>query len=611
MITPTEYLDMILTLPDLKQPAVSDDGAWVAWTWLRAGPAADVYAAPTDGSTPPLRLTDTPENTWVVSWTPDSRSVIVQQDRSGNERMQLFRIDLDRPLVMQPLTDPEPNYYIRGGELDPQGRWLIYGANYDAATGEEIEPTWIYRHDLETGERRPLARPDQGGFIMPALSPDGAHVLYPRMDLHPAGQQYWLVDSEGQHDREILNFGADVKVEAAWFPDSRRVLVLAETHTHQRLGVWELDASEVCWLLDDPARNIEDAFVPRGSDQIVVVEMYQARVRCSLLDPTTGEETAMPDIPGDLLLLAPVGNGAWVGHYTSSRQPSDIVRLALDNVRPEAFRSISRIWQRTCLTAADFTPAEDIRWQSVDGLEIQGWLFRATPPIAGTIVYIHGGPTAHTRDKIYPDLQFFVRQGFHVLAPNYRGSTGFSLAFREAIKEHGWGRLEQEDIRTGIESLIAAGIAVPGGVGITGTSYGGYSSWHAITHYPPEIIAAAAPICGMTDLIVDYDTTRPDLRPYSEEMMGGSPAQVPERYHERSPIHYVNQIQGHLLIVQGLHDPNVTPENVHAVITALEEAQVSYELLTFDDEGHGILKPKNEKVLYQRLAAFFARTLHG
>ena len=69
----------------------------------------------------------------------------------------------------------------------------------------------------------------------------------------------------------------------------------------------------------------------------------------------------------------------------------------------------------------------------------------------------------------------------------------------------------------------------------------------------------------MTDLVVDYYATRPDLRPYSEEMMGGSPEEVPDIYRERSPIEFVNNIRGRLLIVQGLKDPNVTPDNVHAV----------------------------------------------
>ncbi len=111
----------------------------------------------------------------------------------------------------------------------------------------------------------------------------------------------------------------------------------------------------------------------------------------------------------------------------------------------------------------------------------------------------------------------------------------------------------------------------------------------------------------MTDLVVDYETTRPDLRPYSEEMMGGTPAQVPERYHERSPIHSVANIRGRLLIVQGLRDPNVTPENVRAVRGALEQAGIPYELLTFEDEGHGISKPKNQRTLLPRLLEFFAQ----
>ena len=135
-------------------------------------------------------------------------------------------------------------------------------------------------------------------------------------------------------------------------------------------------------------------------------------------------------------------------------------------------------------------------------------------------------------------------------------------------------------------------LAEPGRVGITGTSYGGYSAWWAITHFEPEIVAAAAPICGMTDLAIDYYATRPDLRPYSEEMMGGSPEHVPDRYRERSPINFVKNIKGELLIVQGLKDPNVTQDNVHAVAKALQRENVPYELLTFEDEGHSIARPR-------------------
>lgn len=599
------YLDAVLALPRLVRPLVSPDGRWVAWTWFGVGPVADVYAAPTDGARSPLRLTTGQENTTLVSWTPDSRAVLVARDQGGDERAQLLRVALDHPLETRPLTVPNPNYYLRGGELHPNGRWLVYGANVDAATGREIEPTWVYRHDLTTGARLPLTRPQRGGSGRPRLSPDGAAVLYTRADRHPAGRQVWLVDIDGHDDRELFNFGPDVKVSASWFPDSERVLVLAEAGTHRRLGVWTRGSGDPRWLLDDPARNIEQAFVPYGSDRIVVVEVAAARTRCALLDPLTGDETPLPATPGDLLPLAPVDDGEWVWQYASARQPTDVVRATPRDPDPGRFVSLSRVWERTPLGPDDLAPAEDFRWRSDDGLAIQGWLYRPRGEARGTIVYVHGGPTSHSQDRLNPQIQFFVRAGFTVLDPNYRGSTGFGLAYREAIKADGWGGREQDDIRAGIEALIAAGIAQPSKVGITGTSYGGYSSWCAITRWPPALVAAAAPVCGMTDLVVDYETTRPDLRPYSEEMLGGSPTTVPDRYRERSPIHYVENIRGRLLIVQGLRDPNVTPENVRAVETALGRAGVPYELLTFEDEGHGIAKPKNQRMLYARLARFF------
>jgi pimeloyl-ACP methyl ester carboxylesterase len=617
-MTPEEYLDAILTLPDISDynPKVSPDGSWVAWTWFQVGPAADVFAVPADGSIAPIRLTETPDNTILVSWTPDNRGVIVEQDKDGNERAQLFRIDLERPLEMVPLTEAEPDYYIRGGQLHPNGRWLVYAANFDITTGEEIEEAWVYRHDLQTGARIPLAKPLKSCYSVPQLNLQGTHILYFRKDLHPAGYQTWLVDIDGREDREILNFGPEVKTYAQWFPDGQRALIWAETPTHRRLGVWELASAKIRWLLDDPDRDIETSFVPHGTDQAVVVQNQLGCTHCSLLDVKTMAEIGLPEIPGHLIPLGPVPitpnlsptgreESEWIGFYASSRQPTDLVRFPLGDPRPEKFTSLTGVWERTQLTPNDLTQATDFSWHSVDEMEIHGWLYRPKGEAKGTVVYIHGGPTWHSQDWINAQIQFFAAQGLNVLDVNYRGSTGYGLPFREAIKEDGWGGREMEDIRTGIAALIKAGIAQEGRVGITGTSYGGYSSWWAITHFPPHLVAASAPICGMTDLVVDYETTRPDLRPYSEEMMGGSPSQVPERYLERSPINFVENIRGKLLIIQGAQDPNVTPKNVADVVQRLDQAAIPYEVLTFEDEGHGISKTENQRLLFIRLQAFF------
>jgi len=601
------YLDALLSVPALSGPEVSPDGRWVAWSWSRVGPAADVFAAPTDGAAPPVRLTASAEgDTAVASWTPEGEAILVTQDTDGDERARLYRVRLDAPGVMEPLTGPEPNYYLGGGQLHPNGRWLFYSANLDAESAEETEEDRLYRHDREGGGLLMLARPERGSIPVPELNPQGTHVLYTRGELHPAGQQAWLVDVEGRGDREILNFGDTAKVSASWFPDGSRVLFLAEAGLYRRLGVWSVDDEEVRWLIDDPERNVEEAFVPPNGGPVVVIEVEGAGIRASLLDAATGAESAPPGLSGNVVPLAPVAGG-WVCKRYDARHPVDLVRLGEDG-EPA---SITGLPGRADLDPSQLAVAEDFRWRSVDGLEIQGWLYRASGGGAGTVVLVHGGPTSRAEDRFNAQVHYLVARGFHVLAPNYRGSTGFGLPYQESIKEDGWGGREQEDIRTGIEALIEAGVATPGRVGITGTSYGGYSAWWAITHLPPELVAASAPICGMTDLVIDYHATRPDLRHYSEEMMGGTPGEVPDRYRERSPINFVENIRGKLLIVQGMQDPNVTPGNVDVVVRALGSEGIPYDLLTFEDEGHGISRPWNLKVLYPRLANFFEKALDG
>jgi len=316
-------------------------------------------------------------------------------------------------------------------------------------------------------------------------------------------------------------------------------------------------------------------------------------------------------LPGNLLPFGQSPDGAWLSQYYSATSPAELVRLPLETKSPHDLVSLTRVWDQTGLSPEQLVPAEDFRWHAADGLEIQGWLYRASPNPKQALIYIHGGPTYHSENRLNPELQYFISRGFNVLDVNYRGSTGFGLKFRNAIRQDGWGGREQVDISTGAQALIQAGLAEPGKVGVTGTSYGGYSSWFLITHSSPEIIAAAAPICGMTDLVVDYNTTRPDLRPYSEEMLGGRPDQVPERYHQRSPINFVQDIRGKLLIIQGALDPNVSPENVRQVRQRLEANAIPYTLLVFEDEGHGIGKPANQEQLYPQLADFFEQALRS
>jgi dipeptidyl aminopeptidase/acylaminoacyl peptidase len=598
------FLERLLDLPTIYSAGLSPDGTQLAWIWAKLAPTTQLWLQPADGSTSPRCLVDDGLDCDYFIWARDGKSIIVGQSNGGDERITLLQVFLDsRPA--RRLTPEAPDYYIHGGQLLSDNRTLVYAANVDAENGEEIEAALIYTHDIETGAKSVIARPEKAAFMWPLVSPDDKYVLYERKDLDPAGTQLWLAAIDGSFDREIINVGAKAKADGAWSPDGRHVVVAAEGKPHRRIGLWHLADGKTDWLVDDPHRNVEDAVWLRRTEQVVIEEVCAARTHMSFLDPATHVETAFAPGPGTYDPIGLTADGHWIAWHYDAQTPPRLLRLGRA-VPYQAAGLLAQHPTRPGIDATELVAAEDYRWRSVDGLEIQGWLYRTKEPTRGTILLVHGGPTHHDEDAYDPEIQYYLACGFHVLTPNYRGSTGFSLAFEESIKAEGWGGKEQEDIRKGAEALIRDGIARKGKVGITGTSYGGYSSWWAITHFPTDTIAAAAPICGMTDLVVDYETTRPDLRPYSEEMMGGSPATAPQRFHDRSPIHFVGDIKGKLLIVQGENDPNVTPQNVTDVVTRLKAAGIDYELLTFDDEGHGIGRPANQRVLYKRIATFFA-----
>lgn len=598
------FLDRLLSRPTLYSAGLSPDGTQLALIWGKLGPTSQLWLQPADGSAAPHCLVADHWDCDYVIWARDGQSIIVGQSQGGDERISLLQVFPDgRP--PRRLTPEAPDYYIHGGQLLGDNRHLVYAANRDPESGDEIEETVIYLHDLGSGALRVLARTEKAGFCWPLVSPDDKLVLYERKDRHPAGYQLWLAATDRSFDREIVNLGDDVKVDGGWSPDGRHVVLAADTKAGRRIGLWHRTGETIDWLIDDPARNPEDADWLRRSDHLLVEEVRGARKRSYLLDPASRREVKFDPGPGTYEPLGIDASGAWLAWHYAADVPTRILRLGREAPHAE-LGQLAQHPRDPGLARGELAPAEDYRWLSVDGLEIQGWLYRAKGPARGTILLVHGGPTHHDEDVFDPEIQYYVACGFNVLTPNYRGSTGFSLAFEESIKVQGWGGLEQEDIRTGAEALIRDGIAQAGKVGITGTSYGGYSSWWAITHFPVATIAAAAPICGMTDLVVDYETTRPDLRPYSEEMMGGSPATAPERYRARSPIHVVGDIKGRLLIVQGENDPNVTPQNVTDVVARLNAAGIAFELLTFADEGHGIGRPENQHVLFRRLAEFFA-----
>ncbi|MEX0910440.1 MAG: prolyl oligopeptidase family serine peptidase [Candidatus Paceibacterota bacterium] len=597
-----ELIDRLFDIPYVELALVSPDRKWVVWSWFNKGPKIDLYIKSLqDLSLPPKRLTDFKQNTLAISWTSDSKNIVASHDYDGDERFRLYKINIDSDEAT-PLTKANPEYYTRGGSLALNQENLILALNYDFEANTETDITYIYKLNLKTGVYTKIASPEKPSFVWPELNSAGTHILYSKQDLSPSGQQIWLVDIDGKKDEEIINEGADKEVKAVWHPNGEDIIFVAEAENYRKVGLYNIHKKTKRWLIDDPKRNIETAYVPYGSDKLVFNEIKQTELVSFLLDIDTLQISPLSTL-SNITPLVPLEENNWLSLYTDSKQPNDLIINDDENIKLNLTDSL----KYSNFDTGSLVQAENYWWTAKDGLRIQGWLYRAPSESKGTIIYIHGGPTDHVSNNWDDHIQYLVLAGFNVLAPNYRGSTGFGLEFQEAIKKDGWGGAEQQDIIDGIKSLISDKIATPGKIGVMGTSFGGYSSWYLITHCDLDYVSAAVPICGMTDLKIDYDTTRPDLRNYSVSMMGGTPEDMPEKYAERSPINHIKNIQAKVLIVQGEHDPNVTIEQVNKIENELRKHKIDYEKLVFENEGHGIYEPNNVKELLKAIDKFFSQ----
>lgn len=585
-------------VPQITNIHASADGAWAFWCWAGLDEVENVWAAPLDGSAPPARLTDGADHFLIRDVAPDGSRLILAQSVHANEHDHLLLLDRASGALTQ-LTPTQDSHYLYGGRFIDGGASVIFTANYDYDRGAVTEGGWIWRQVLASGARTCLARSSTPFETGPDPSPDGTRLLWHRHERAPAGTQLWVLPLDGGPAEEVLNLGPTNNARGVWLDDDRIGLV-ADWQGLDRLGVLTLSTRALDWIAGEPA--LCPFQVLAGAEgQMLCIHHQDSRTRAALVEGRALRP--LPNASGRRSLLphAALPGGGWLAEAYDADAPHDLVAVAADG-------TCRRIARAAPEPRRQHIAPQDFRWTAPDGRAMQGWLYRPAGPPRGLIAYVHGGPTWHSEDWVNPKIQFWLSQGHAVLDPNYRGSTGFGHAHREAVKEDGWGGREQADIRAGLEAALATGI--PGPVAVAGNSYGGFSSWYAITRHA-DLVTAAIPMCGMYRLDIDYhETEMPHGRAYSEEMMGGTPDEVPEKYANASPGRFIDRIRGHVLIVHGLADSNVGPENTHTAVRELSAAGIPYQVLLFADEGHGVFRRGNVATYLRRSATFLAQAFH-
>jgi dipeptidyl aminopeptidase/acylaminoacyl peptidase len=330
-----------------------------------------------------------------------------------------------------------------------------------------------------------------------------------------------------------------------------------------------------------------------------------------LLDPGSNSHSRVR-VPGGLsargvTLSADGKTMAFTG--SAANQFAEVYASPVADPAPKRLSDFSSQWKGFRLATREVTS-----WKSKDGTMIEGVLIKPADFAAGKkyplLVVIHGGPTgvdtpAMASDRYYP-VEEFAAKGAVILKPNYRGSAGYGEKFR-SLNVRNLGLGDYDDVISGVDALIARGIADPDRVVAMGWSEGGYISAF-ITTYSTRFKAVSVG-AGISDWMTYYVNT--DIHPFTRQYLKATPWDDPEIYKKTSPITYVNRAKTPTLIQQGDQDKRVPPPDSYELYQALKDRGIPVRLIFYKGFGHPINKPKQQRAVIEHNYEFFSKYIWG
>ncbi len=532
-----------------------------------------------------------------VHITPDGEGVVWWLDELGDERGRWMLTPFAGG-ASSPLMPEAPDAWMAGLSMVPGVIAAGYATDddYVVYVAHGADPAQVrYRHERPAGVG--LEWPQGAGglcsdgtllCIRHAEEGDIAHMALRVVEARSGA----LVGDLRDEGRSLA--------PAGWspLPGDQRLIVIREVDGIERPWRWDPAASILEPLaIEAPGALFLEGWYPDGS-ALLLRQDNRARDALIRFDLLEGRSTVLVP-PGGTITQAsirPEGD-LWYRSEDGVRPPR-ILNAADDEILliPDAPRApVGR-------------PREEVWFDNPDGEAIQGWLTRPDGPGPHpTIVTVHGGPDYHETDRFDPAEQAYADHGFAVLTVNYRGSTGYGTAFREAI--HGnIGFPESEDLNAGVDSLVAEGVADPGRLFIEGWSWGGYLATLNAGLHPHRWRAVLAGI-PVGDYVASHYECAPPQRAWDLATLGGGPMDLPELYRERNPMTYVDRVIAPMLIIAGEHDSRCPLGQVMTYAHALRARGREVEVHLYPSGHHA--NDVDEQIAHVRLALdFFARHLN-
>ncbi|MBZ5611300.1 MAG: S9 family peptidase [Acidobacteriia bacterium] len=638
-------------LREVRDPQVSPDGKWVAYTVSSVDVAADktdtdVWMASWDGSEQ-VRLTSSAENENAPRWSPDGRYLAFLSgrpgkakgtqvwllDRMGGEAQQLTSVkgklsayewspDSKRlVLVVQDRDADDPDEEKPGDQQPKKAPKPIVVNRYkfkQDIIGYLIQhPARLYLFDIATGKTEALTSQSIEAAA-PSWSPDGRSIAFlgkegKDADRYNTSNVYVLEAREGAAPKQITHYDG-VKASASrarpeWNPDGTRLVYLQSTgakldaYNMNRLAIMPASGGEPRVLAAKLDRGVA---APRFSADGASVVFLVADDRSEYLARVPASDGAVEKLIRGPLVISSValGKDGRVAVVSSTDTTSGEVH-ALENGKLRALTHHND----ALMAELKLGVTEEFSCKAKDGNEVHGLIVKPSDYQPGrkypTLLRIHGGPNGQDGHSFSFERQILAASGYVVVAVNYRGSAGRGEKYQTAIAAD-WGDKEVVDLEAAMDHVVSIGLADPSRLGVGGWSYGGILT-DAIIARDHRFKAAtsgagtALPIAlyGVDQYIVQYDEEiGPPWKVGLEPWMKISYAFL-----------HANQITTPTLFLGGEKDFNVPLEGGEQMYQALRSLGVPTELVIYPGQFHGITRPSYQKDRIERYLAWYAKYL--
>lgn len=499
--------------------------------------------------------------------------------------------------------------------VSPDGRWVLYVHSYE---GEDR----LAAVDAQ-GERWPVRLAEGHDFYMqPVWHPIGRRIAWVAWD-HPQmpwdGSLLYLADL-GTADGGVLRIGssrviagdADTSIfQPAFAPHGRSLAYVSDSGGWYNLYLYALDTGLHRPLVQVDAELGRPAWVqgmrtyawaPDG-EHIYYVQSSRGYDELHRVEVASGATRQVPGLEEYTHLSQPSisRDGVFACIAASPQTPPRII--ILDPLNGDV-RVVARSSGESIPNEQLVVP-EPLTWRTDAGDEVHGLFYEPEaaereerPPL---VVLVHGGPTSQTTATYSAQAQFLATRGYAVLDLNYRGSSGYGRAYRNALRER-WGIVDVEDAVGGASYLVDAGRVDRDRLVIMGGSAGGYTVLQALIRHP-GFFRAGVCLYGVTNLFTLAADTHKFEQRYLDSLIGPLPEQA-ARYRERSPLFYADQIRDPIIVFQGEEDRVVPRAQADKIVETLRRNGVPHEYHLYPGEGHGWRKAETIERFYSALEAF-------